>query len=102
MQQRVVRVFASLLALLEVKPRVEIWVRIAALARTRLQIMDQRINIALGDVRVGLEIVFGVEYPGFSNLFVVAEQRFHQVSWVVNRAASDREARRELPSLPLR
>jgi hypothetical protein len=51
--------------------------RVATRARALLQIMDQRVDIALGDIRVGPKIVFGVKQPGLFYVFVVAEQRFH-------------------------
>jgi hypothetical protein len=50
---------------------------IAALARPFLEVMDERIDIALRDVRIGHYIMFGVEEAGFSYGFVIAEQRFH-------------------------
>ena len=59
-----------------------------------LEVMDQRIDIALCDIRVGYQIVFGVKQPGFSYVVVVAEQRFHYISRAANRkprtARSDR------------
>ncbi len=78
MQKRVVRLLSAQPALIEVKPGVEIGIGIAALARPLLQVMDQWIDVALCDIRVGHQIVFGVKQPGFSYIFVVAEQCFHQ------------------------
>jgi hypothetical protein len=76
-QERVSRLLAALLALFEVKSGIEIRVWVAALARPFLEIMDERIDIALRDVRIGLYIMFGVEEAGFSYGFVIAEQPFH-------------------------
>src|SRR5216684_1740846 len=85
MHQRVLRLLSPCPALFEVKTGVEIRVRVASLAPALLKVMNQRVDVALGDVRVSRQIVFGVEQPGFSYLLVVAEQRFHQASWVVAR-----------------
>ncbi len=77
MQQRIGRFLAALLALFEIKRGVETRVRLAAFARPFLQLMHQGVDVALFDVRVGREVMFGVEQTGFSYRFIVAEQRFH-------------------------
>src|SRR5206468_1650889 len=74
-------------ALFEVELAVEIGVRVAALLRAFLEKMDERVDIALGNVRVGRQIVFGVEQSGFSYFFIVAEQRVHCISWGDSTAA---------------
>jgi hypothetical protein len=61
MQQRVGRLFAALAALFEVEGGVEIGVRVVPLARSFLEIMDERIDIALGNVGISLCVMFGVE-----------------------------------------
>src|SRR5262249_35883277 len=50
---------------------------VASLTRAFLEIMDQRIDIALGNIGISLCVMFGVEKAGFSDGFVIAEQRFH-------------------------
>ena len=76
-QERVGRLLAARPALFEVKGGVEIGVRIAPFARPFLQIMDERIDIALRDIGVSRCVMFGVEKAGFSYGFVIAEQPFH-------------------------
>src|SRR5207302_9027802 len=77
MEQWVGRFLAALLALFEIKRGVEIRMRLAAFARPFLQVMHQGIEVALFDVRIGREVMFGVEQTGFSYRFIIAEQRFH-------------------------
>ena len=77
MQQRIGRFFAALLALLEVEGGVEARMRVAALARALFEIMDKRVDIALRDVGISLDVMFGVKKAGFSYGFIIAEQRFH-------------------------
>ena len=77
MQQRIDRFFAALLALFEVKGGIEARMRVAPLARALFKIMDERVDIALRDVGISLDVIFGVEEAGFSYGFIIAEQRFH-------------------------
>ena len=51
--------------------------RIAAFVRPLLEIMDERIDIALRDIRIALNVMLGVEQAGFSYCFIIAEKRFH-------------------------
>ena len=92
MQERVGRLLAALLALFEVKSGIEIRVRIAALARPFLEVMDEWIDIALRDVRIGLYIMFGVEEAGFSYGFVIAEQPFHPGPCIASTATRTAQA----------
>jgi len=41
--------------------------------------MDERIYVALPDIRIGRQIVFRVEKPGFFSDLIVAEKRCHAV-----------------------
>ena len=77
MEQRVGGFLPALLALFEIKRGIEIRMRVAAFPRPFLQVMHQRIDVALFDVRIGREVMFGVEQTGFSYRFIIAEQRFH-------------------------
>src|SRR5204862_2762109 len=77
MQQRIDGLLAALLALFEVKGGVEARMRVAPLARALFKIMDERVDIALRDVGISLDVIFGVEEAGFSYGFIIAEQRFH-------------------------
>ena len=61
----------------EIEGGVEIRMRITPLSRAFLEIMDERIDIALRHVRISPCVMFGVEEAGFSYGFVIAEQRFH-------------------------
>ncbi len=89
MQQRVGELLAALLALFEVKGGIEIRVRVAALARAFLEIMDERVDVALRDVRIGLYVMFGVEEAGFSYGFIIAEQRFHPCPCIASARNAD-------------
>ena len=79
MEERVIRRLAAFVALFEVKPGIEIAMRVAPLARAFLQVMDQRIYVALCDIRIGRQVIFRVEKPGFFSDLVVAEKRCHAV-----------------------
>jgi hypothetical protein len=78
-KQGIDRLLAAFGALLQVERAVKVAMRVAALARALLQIMDERINVALGDIRVGRQIILRVEKPGFFSDLVVAEKRCHSV-----------------------
>src|SRR5438046_10757147 len=71
------RLFAALLALFEIKAGIGIGVRVAALAGPVLEIMDERIEVALCYIRIGLNVMLGVEQAGFSYCFIIAKKRFH-------------------------
>src|SRR5256885_13910540 len=89
MQQRIDGFLAALLALFEVKGGIEARMRVAPLARTRFEVMDQRIDIALRDVGIGLDVIFGVEEAGFSYGFIIAEQRFHSGPCIASARNAD-------------
>ena len=89
MQQRIDRLLAALLALLEIKGGVEARMRVAPLARALFKIMDQRVDIALRDVGIGLDVMFGVEEAGFSYGFIIAEQRFHSGPCIASTRNAD-------------
>jgi len=79
MDERVFRRLPALLALLQVKRAVEIAVRITPLARSFLEVMHERIDVALGNIRVGRDIIFRIEEPGSFCDLVVAEKCCHSV-----------------------
>src|SRR5207237_7615056 len=68
-QKRVARPLAALAALFEIEGGVEFGLRVAPLLRALFEVMDQRVDITLGNVGIGRQIVFGVKQPGFSYLF---------------------------------
>ena len=51
--------------------------RVAAVTRALFQIMHERIDVPLGDIGIGGEVIFRIEKPGFFGDFVVAEKRCH-------------------------
>ena len=88
MDQRVLRLLAALPALFQIEGAVEIRMRVAALLCPFLQIMNQRVEVAVRDVGIGRQVVFGVEQPRSSYRLIVAEQRVHNSCLCVNRAVA--------------
>jgi hypothetical protein len=80
MQQRIGRVLALQPALFEVKGAVEIGMRVTPLAGPLFEEMNQRIDIAFGDIGIRRNVVTGIEQARSSDVLVIAEQRFHRFS----------------------
>jgi hypothetical protein len=44
--------------------------------------MQQRIDVERGDVRIGLEIVLGIEHSRLGEQIIVSENDFHSASYL--------------------